>query len=475
MKIQRIELTNVYQKQQQKTPANKFCKEKFCYNKIPNLYYVPYNVSFGFANTEKLKKLFEYGVPCIYTGVEMVDPRKFQKQMKSGVFKNEATIALAALGKYKKTYGGNEARLFRLLKLKTLITTNNNLKDLISTNEPLYEKILVGKQKPILNKISKFSKELPIEYRKPFDIFMNTTYKKLYKQPVIEPFSTNEFKYKLKKISSDEDKTVNTKAAKVMEKLKIEAERLELKTTSDNIENQKEVIDFMEIIRKKSCLKENEQLKSLIKDSQNRLNGKPVIIPFTRKAFIYDMTKLLGDLPETGIKEKLINKACKLPTSQNYFPAYVVKLSKESSDKIAYRLAWPYFASIEHLLPRSCGGANVMENYAGACSRANSMRESIDFTEQIKRVPKTGKCCQKYVNRLIELAHQGVFKKINLDTKYIEDFFSMIFVTSFFQIMMATKTLELNILRIHCTKRRRSRIEVLDSRFRFEFSTERTV
>ncbi|MCQ2754661.1 MAG: hypothetical protein MJ231_06405, partial [bacterium] len=384
MKIQRIELLNVYQQRQQKTLANKPCKEGFCCNGISNICYIPYNISFGFANAEKLKRLFEYGVPCIYTGVEMVDPRKFQKQMKSDVFKNEASVALAALGRYKNTYSGNEAKLFKLLKLKALVSPDKSLKGLISTNEPLYEKILVKKQKPILDSISKLSKELPQKYKEPFDIFMDTTYKKLNKQPVIEPFSTTEFIYKLKKISADEDKTVNTKAAKVMEKLKVEAERLELKTTSDNIENQKKVIDFMEIIRKRSCLKENEQLKSLIKDAQNRLDGKPVIIPFTRKAFIYDLAKLLGDLPEAGIKEKLIDKACELPTSQNSFPAYVVKLSKESSDKIAYRIAWPYFASIEHLLPRSCGGANVTENYAGACSRANSLRESIDFTEQIK-------------------------------------------------------------------------------------------
>ena len=104
MKIQRIELANVYQQRQQKSLANKPCEEGVCCDKISNICYIPYNISFGFANTGKLKKLFEYGVPCIYTGVEMVDPRRFQKQMKSGVYKNEAAIALAALGKYKNTY-----------------------------------------------------------------------------------------------------------------------------------------------------------------------------------------------------------------------------------------------------------------------------------------------------------------------------------------------------------------------------------
>lgn len=441
MKIQRVEFVNVYPKQQATVSTYDLNRDDFSCKEIQSINYIPYNISFGFANAEKLKKLFECGVPCIYTGVEMIDPKKFQKQMKAHVYGKEASIALAALGRYRKTYSGNELKLFKLLNLKSLIHSDATLKDLISICEPLYEKILVKKQETILDKINKEIHNLPENYAEPFRFFMKKTYKKIHNEPVIEDFSTAEFQYKLKKISSDEDKTVNIKAAKVMEKLKIEADKLELKTTSENVENQKHIIDFLEKIRKRSCLKNNEQLKTLIKNSKDRLLGKPVPLPFTRKSFIYDTAKLLYGLPDEALKAKIINLAYMLPSSQSSFSAYIVKVSKESSDKIAYRIAWPYFASIEHLLPRSCGGNDVMENYAGACTRANSARESIDFTEQIKLVPATAKYCQKYVDRLIELAKLGVFKKINLDTKYINDFKNTIEILSKGSIILDTSKL----------------------------------
>ena len=60
-----------------------------------NIYLQPKNVerkkdntSFGsIANAGKLKTLFSYGLPCMYSGVEMIDPKRAQKLLKNGVFK----------------------------------------------------------------------------------------------------------------------------------------------------------------------------------------------------------------------------------------------------------------------------------------------------------------------------------------------------------------------------------------------------
>ena len=135
----------------------------------------------------------------------------------------------------------------------------------------------------------------------------------------------------------------------------------------------------MEIILKKSVLKDNFQLQKLIQDSKARLNQEEIFTPFTRKSFIYDLAKLLQDLPDEKLYEKFIMIASKLPTSQESFSAYVMKLAHEQPDKIGHRLVWPSLASVEHLLPRSDGGPDLMSNFAGATTRENSTRKSIKF------------------------------------------------------------------------------------------------
>ena len=67
-------------KKTQKTDVNHDCK-KF---DIPYAYYPP-SLSFGIANSGKLKTLFTYELPCMYTGIDMIDPKKIQKMLKNNL------------------------------------------------------------------------------------------------------------------------------------------------------------------------------------------------------------------------------------------------------------------------------------------------------------------------------------------------------------------------------------------------------
>jgi hypothetical protein len=107
-----------------------------------------------------------------------------------------------------------------------------------------------------------------------------------------------------------------------------------------------------------------------------------------------------------------------------------MKYVHEPSEKIIYRLLWPSMASVEHVYPRSCGGIDDISNFGGACTRENSDRKSLDFIEQIKLKPDTKYNCQKYVDRLIVLAKEGVFDELNIDIKYIEEFKNTIYEES---------------------------------------------
>ena len=271
---------------------------------------------------------------------------------------------------------------------------------------------------------------------------MLETKRKLSKQPVIVPFSSYEYKYKLAKIKEDILKGDDIKAKKVVNKLLKESKKLANVTSPSTIEHQKNIIGLSDWILKKSVLKDNEQLKNLIQTSKSRLTKSEVVIPFSRKTYLYDLAKIIEDIEDVPTKEKIMQIAIKLPTSNEDFSAYMLKLASEPSEKIGSRLLWPSLASVEHLLPRSCGGADEMSNFGGATTRANSTRKSIDFTEQIKICPNTPIYCQKYVDRLIELYKQGVFNKHGINPKYITDFKNTIY-------KLSNKTIDLDISKMY--------------------------
>ena len=201
-----------------------------------------------------------------------------------------------------------------------------------------------------------------------------------------------------------------------------EAERLPLKTSSNTEEHQKTIINFLEIIRRRSVLQDYEPLEKLISTSLDKLNHKKLVEPFSRKSFIYNLGKLLRGLEDEKLRDRILDAAETLPTSKESSSAYIIKCSADPSEKIAYRLLWPTFASIEHIKPKSKGGADAMSNFGGATTLENSTRCNIDFNVQLKRKPETKINCQKYIDRIIELARNGIFKKHKIDTDYISDF-----------------------------------------------------
>ena len=189
--------------------------------------------------------------------------------------------------------------------------------------------------------------------------------------------------------------------------------------------NQNEYIDIiqeMEDFILNSTLKNNEKLINLIKKSKSRLNKEEVIIPFKRKNFIYDLYQILKDLTDEALRITFDKIARKLPTSQDYIYAYITKISSEPSEKIIYRLLWPSFASIEHITARARGGKDNMKNYGVATAAINSELGDDPFKDKLAKLENPQKALQNYINRHIELALAGVYKKEKVDPVYIENF-----------------------------------------------------
>lgn len=410
MRISAVPQYNFYQN-------NKYCKSSLQIAGCVNL-----NPSFGIANAGKLKTLFTYGVPCMYSGIEMIDPPRVQKLMKYDAFKRPISEVLKIFENYEKQLGEKEKRVFKILKEESILQPYKTLKETFEALALVHRKRLRKKQAPIFQQIIELGHELPEEYRYRFNRLMVETEAKLDGKDVIIPFSTTEFKYKLEKIKDDIEKQKNNKGVRVINKMLKETERLPKKTSAKTEEHQIKVINFLEIIRKRSVLKDYEPLENLIYNAKSRLNHEKTRIPFSRKSFIYDLDKLLRNCTDKSIVNEILAIAETLPTSKDSTSAYIIKCSYEPSEKIAFRMLWPSFASVEHILPKSRGGADVMSNFGGATTKENSDRFNIDFSQQLKRKPESKINCQKYIDRIIELARSGIFEKHNIDIKYIRDF-----------------------------------------------------
>lgn len=410
---------------------------------LPSLYY-PCTTFLGIANSGKLKTLFSYGLPCMYSGIEMIDPKKIQKFLRTKTFESSSSNVIEKTKIFKNSLQGIEAKVFNLLEKHSETTPNNTVQEIFRDIAPNHQSILRKQQAPIFQRLIVLAKDLPEGYRYKFIQLMHETQDKLADRPVFIPFSTSEFQYKLNKIKEDVEKIKNPKANKVMKKLTQEAELLPNKNAESASIIQNEILNFMTIVLRTSILKLNEPLNALFENAIRRINGEKIQIPFTRKSFIYDLSKILEELPDEKLKEDMLNTAERLPTSRDSISAYITKFAKEPSEKIVYRLLWPSMASVEHIFPKSCGGIDDMSNFGGACTRENSDRKSIDFVEQIKRKPETAKNCQKYVDRLIQLAKSGVFSENNINTNYIEEFKNTIFEESKGQIVLDISNLYLS-------------------------------
>ena len=199
--------------------------------------------------------------------------------------------------------------------------------------KPIYSRTLRKAQTPIFYELLEVAKQMPESYQKRFELLIQDAENKLNERPVLIPFSSYEFKYKLCKIKDDIANGQNLKAKKVMNKLLKESKHLANSTNYRTIANQKKVIRFLEYILKKSILRNHEQLKELIEISKSKLNNEEIIVPFTRKSFIYDVVRIIENYPDSEIQDRIIEIAQKLPTSQTFLPAYIMKIATEPSEK----------------------------------------------------------------------------------------------------------------------------------------------
>ncbi len=381
-------------------------------------------------NSYKLKKLLSYGIPDMYSDIILIDPKRFQNILKSGIMDEGIGKVINILSPFEQSLFPIQGRIFKYIKESAKTNPEQTLSDVIKSLVPKHTSILRAMQKPIFEELTKKATKLPLPLRKEFGTLMQNTNKILRNEPVRVPFSTYEFKYNINKLNRQ------ILAKNIPEEISAMKRIIKYTSQLNEINNEKTYKYQLHILRKlknvtdKSVLSKYSEFYDLYSNAAKRLQNIPISVTFSRKSFLYELNKITDKLSDKNLKQSMLQTALKLPTSRESISAMILKLSDCSCEKIGLQLFTDSFGSIEHLVPASKNGENNIKNYGFASMYLNSERGNKPFYQQLQEHPDIKIYCQKCVDRLIELHNNGTFRKIGLDKNFIIDLKNRIYKIS---------------------------------------------
>ena len=168
-----------------------------------------------------------------------------------------------------------------------------------------------------------------------------------------------------------------------------------------------EVLDDVDILSRKLSAQTALKLRAKTTKCRQIILNQDT---FKRKVFLNSLDEIAINENEKEIFSEIKNKALFLPTSESSKNAFVVKYAQRNQTEIVRRLFIVSTGSIEHIVPYSQGGANSMGNFLLTCASGNRNRENMSLVNYIKRFPKIPEYCQKYMNDIIQVIHEGGLK-----------------------------------------------------------------
>lgn len=381
------------------------------------------------------RKLSKYLVD-FYTGLPMLEDKQLTKMKQRGFFTGPIKDVVHKLKPYYNDgiFEPVEQEVFEKIMKAAESNPNMDLTSLFNTWYIAARKNLRKIQRPTFDKIKELGAQLPPDKMQEFYRFMAQTDRMLYDEPVLKEFSHKDFMYKMEKFiyKLPEGSQTQQRMGKLLRQLQI------LHEIQGDVPEQfvKEIYDFknMKVAGKKSLYYEKhlkplekdkdalrlklindigivaekggyKKIHSLCQRNMDMLNGVPVRIPFSNKAFKYDLSEILADIEDKELKHKMLNLADELPTSRKSADALILKLKDADPNIIGDRLLNPSLVSIEHLVPQSLGGPDTMANCAMARRSINSRRgnEPLYITLQ-NYDPKNQ---QKYAECVVKLQKHG--------------------------------------------------------------------
>ena len=421
------------------------------------------------ASGAQLKKLAEYGMPDMYTGKPMMSYGNLTRMLKNGTFALPLSKLVPILQKYNSTLHSTEQEFVKILKSvekkQPDIKIDEALKILFSDHQDK----LLNVQRPVFGEIIQQACSLPRTFFDDLMLLMRDTNKKIAKDLTISHFSEKEFIYKLQQVAKQikvtrrhtEISAINRliREAKSLFKPQIEEKKklgrgigakklkMEYQMRPEILKQNTQKMEYLRELFEKSYIKNNKDIQNIFALTNAKIYGFPIVEPFKRQEFIYDLKNIVKFLKDKNLEAEIIKTARKLPTSAENVSAFIVKHVNDTPDKIGYYLFKGSLVSIEHIDPKvpqvkeesatkvkrkrkktgvNVSGKNNINNYGLSSSYINSMRSNMPFDEWIRKNPIAYKACQKYVDRLIELYDTGKFKKVGLHKSYIKNFIKRI-------------------------------------------------
>lgn len=334
----------------------------------------------------------DHNIHCLYCKKPLLYGGTLQDMLESGVFSKPIKDFVEEVKPYRKSMKKGQRAVFDQIQHYAKKSPQTHLSEIV---QYLYQnsiKRLVKTQSGIFKSLINESKHLSADEQKEFRKFMKIQHKRLYEIPYKEEFNAEKFSYKINKmvqsIPNEELKTYLKKittplADEVFKDSKsIVPQELGLQITKSKLGKLKTSKDFSEYViqrvQKIGSRLNRQDIVRLCQTSHKMINGQPVVITFSNKEFMEELVKRqLAGISKTPLYYKMVNIANKLPNSTSNNNSFVVKHRYSDSDTIGYKLLEPSIATLEHVKPKSQGGADEIWNWVLACKADNNERGSI--------------------------------------------------------------------------------------------------
>lgn len=383
------------------------------------------------------KKLYKF-LGDFYTQKPLVSNDDLSKMKKRGFFTGPIKDVVKKLKPYyeQQFFEPTETKIFEMIAKAAENNPNMNLTELFNTWYIAARKSLRRQQKPIFDNIKLMGAELPPNKLGEFYSYMRDIDMMLYDEPIHRKFSMKEFVYKIEEkfLDKSPDGPMKTRIKKLMEELKY------IHNLDGDVPEQvvKKLYDFKNLkVPGKKNLYYAKHLKPLEKDKQalelkiiheigevaraygykkvenlcnanmNMLNGLPVTVPFSNKAFVYDLSEMLKDVPDRDLVQRIIDTAHKLPTSASSTDAFILKLKDADPNIIGNQMFDASLDSWEHVLAKSKGGPNTVENQVHARKGINSRRGNENIGDFIEKEGYDPNNPRQYIDKLVKLQKRG--------------------------------------------------------------------
>lgn len=398
-------------------------------------------------HAEQLKELMKYGMLDAWTGKFVISPDFFQRVLKYKVFSFPIKNVIVALGPAEKTLHKVPAEIFAMLKEYSKTNPGANMEKIFKQWAPYAQMELKKIQMPIFNKLEQYALALPAKERAQFDLLMKTTKKQIHSKAILQEFDKKDYLYKLERISQEIKQKNNPDEISTIKKIiKLAQEIPETKPAGlakriKAAEQKAQKNSFYKLNNyfERSILADNKELETLFYNIKCQLLDIPSFIPFSRKIFIDEIKLLVKNLKDTNLKNNMIATAISLPTSTEEVSAFIVKASRQSSEKIGYELFHGSVGNVDHIIVKSGGGEDSLDNYLVSTCYVNSKRGNTSIEDYMRQNPKTYRTLKKYFERLSFLYKKGIIKKVGLDIDYITNL-----ITKMEKLSPKTKPLKIN-------------------------------